>query len=170
GMAKGQQLPDGLGIAPAQAGTVLDRLLGSDFESSQIAVSTVELERRFAPLSISELAERIASAPPRAPKGRARPALTTPYVAATTPLEQDLVALWSEFIGVSPVGVEDSLFELGGDSLLAVQLLARVHRQYGVELPMKAFLTQPVVSTLALLIETQLIEQIEASSSVAAPE
>ncbi|HBY34627.1 MAG TPA: hypothetical protein DEH65_06530, partial [Delftia acidovorans] len=62
-----------------------------------------------------------------------------------------------------PVGVHDNLFELGGDSLLALQILGRVKKRFGVELHPAAFFKAPTVGELAVLVETRLIEEIEAT-------
>ncbi|MFD1692309.1 phosphopantetheine-binding protein [Azotobacter chroococcum] len=109
----------------------------------------------------SELAERLLSEPVARRQQHARPALQTEYVAPDGELEEDLAALWSEFLGISPIGVDDNLFELGGDSLLAIQLLARVRSAYGVELHPAALFRTPTVAALAMLVETRLIEEIE---------
>ena len=50
--------------------------------------------------------------------------LPTPYAAPEGELEEGLAALWTEALGIAPVGVHDNLFELGGDSLLAIRLLS----------------------------------------------
>ena len=58
------------------------------------------------------------------------------YVAPRNPIEETLAALWSELLGVDRVGVHDDFFTLGGHSLLATQLVSRVRRQLGVDLPL----------------------------------
>ncbi|HSF42471.1 MAG TPA: phosphopantetheine-binding protein, partial [Thermoanaerobaculia bacterium] len=58
------------------------------------------------------------------------------YVAPRNPIEETLAAIWGELLGVDRVGVEDDFFTLGGHSLLATQLVSRVRRQLGVDLPL----------------------------------
>ncbi|MCU0980175.1 MAG: phosphopantetheine-binding protein, partial [Pirellulaceae bacterium] len=53
---------------------------------------------------------------------RTRPDLNTPYEAARTPFEEDLVLAWCEILKLDRVGVHDNFFELGGDSLQAMIL------------------------------------------------
>jgi len=89
-----------------------------------------------------------------------RPALGVPYVAAEDDLSQGLAALFGELVGVAPVGIHDNLFELGGDSLLAIQLLARVRAAWGVSVRPVDFFKTPTVEALAVLVELLLIEQI----------
>ncbi|MBA4531487.1 non-ribosomal peptide synthetase [Brevibacillus halotolerans] len=49
------------------------------------------------------------------------------YVAPTTTLEETLAELWTEVLGVSQVGIHDNFFKLGGDSIKAIQIAARLN-------------------------------------------
>ncbi|NHN76931.1 SDR family NAD(P)-dependent oxidoreductase [Azotobacter chroococcum] len=160
GMAAGQRLPEEVGITAEQGGRLLEALLGGP-QTAQVLVSSLDLERQFAQVRSSELAGRLLPEPAARRQRHARPALQTAYLAPEGELEEDLAALWSEFLGISPIGVDDNLFELGGDSLLAIQLLARVRSAYGVELHPAALFKTPTVAALAMLVETRLIEEIE---------
>ena len=59
-----------------------------------------------------------------------RPELDSDYVAPRNDIERTLVGFWEELLGVAQVGVEDSFFDLGGHSLIAVRLFA--HDQEGL--------------------------------------
>lgn len=87
-------------------------------------------------------------------------ALDGDHVAPRDSLEQELVALWEEILGTREMGVRDDFFLVGGHSLLAVRLLARVERTYGINLPLATLLERPTVEALA--------EQIRAGRSNAA--
>src|SRR5690606_19196022 len=65
------------------------------------------------------------------------------YVAPRTQTEELLASIWGGLLGVSRVGREDSFFDLGGHSLLATQLVSRVRRTFGVELPQRALFEAP---------------------------
>lgn len=78
--------------------------------------------------SRSILAEVQAARPPRTSMAHA---LSTP-----TSLEEKIIEIWRSLLGTVSVGVLDDFFELGGDSLLAVQLLSRLQQQFGIDIPL----------------------------------
>lgn len=61
-----------------------------------------------------------------------RPALTIPFVAASNDLERRIAALWQAALGMDQIGIDDPIFELGGDSVLANQVLVEVNRVLGI--------------------------------------
>ena len=75
---------------------------------------------------------------------------------AKTPIEELLIALWSEVLGCTQVGIHDSFFELGGHSLLATQLIARVREMLEVEISLRAVFEAPTVARFALHVEQEL--------------
>ena len=66
--------------------------------------------------------------------GRERPNSGKPYIPPGTPLEQSLAAIWREILGLDRVGRDDDFFLLGGDSLSATRLIARVRHRLEVDL------------------------------------
>jgi acyl carrier protein len=58
----------------------------------------------------------------------------TAYVAPRNALEARVVRIWEEVLAVAPIGVEDDFFDLGGESLHAFAVIARVQRDFGVAL------------------------------------
>ena len=78
-----------------------------------------------------------------------RPDLGETFVAPRDALELRLAGIVGETLGVSPVGVRDSVFDLGGDSLSTVELLLAVEDGFGVAVELGRFLDQPTVEGLA---------------------
>ncbi|WP_372893499.1 SDR family NAD(P)-dependent oxidoreductase [Rhodosalinus sp.] len=101
-----------------------------------------------------------------------RPVLEGDYVAPETPTEEALAQIWSALLGVAQVGAEDSFFDLGGHSLIAVRLFARVRKRFGVDLPISVLFEAPTVRACAALIEAETGgagETAEAATPEAAP-
>jgi amino acid adenylation domain-containing protein len=69
-----------------------------------------------------------------------------------TPTEERLVKIWREVFELSEIGVEDNFFTLGGDSLRAMQLVARIDEALGVELPLDCLFSTPTIAGVAGLI------------------
>ncbi|HLD77533.1 MAG TPA: phosphopantetheine-binding protein, partial [archaeon] len=83
----------------------------------------------------------------------ARPALSSAFVAPRSPLEEVLVGLWAQILGLERLGIHDNFFELGGHSLRATQVVSRVRETLGVEVPLRRFFEAPTVEGLALILQ-----------------
>ncbi|WP_437669408.1 type I polyketide synthase [Sorangium sp. So ce131] len=81
-----------------------------------------------------------------------RPDLNTAYVAPRDPLERAVAETWEKLFGIEQIGVHDDFFALGGDSLLAVQLISRLRSVVNMDLPGHSLLNAPTVAALAELI------------------
>ncbi len=76
------------------------------------------------------------------------------YVAPQTSIEEVLVKIWTEVLGIKRVGIRDNFFELGGHSLLATQLVSRVRDACGVELPLRCVFEAPTIAELSKIVES----------------
>jgi acyl transferase domain-containing protein len=71
------------------------------------------------------------------------------YAAPEDDLQRLLASFWSGVLGMSEIGVDDDFFELGGNSLVAVQLAARMREQLSVELPIASLFDHPTIRSIA---------------------
>jgi hypothetical protein len=77
-------------------------------------------------------------------------ATTTPFVAPVTPAERVVAGIWAELLGASaPIGVHDDFFALGGHSLSATQVVARIRAALGANLRLRTFFAGPTVAEIA---------------------
>src|SRR4030095_3437386 len=74
-----------------------------------------------------------------------RAALSSTSTAPRTPLEEVLAGLWAMVLGLTHVGIDDNFFQLGGDSIVATQLLSRIHNATHVEVSFSRFFETPTV-------------------------
>lgn len=84
------------------------------------------------------------------PAPDAREQRTGPVAEPQGEAESALAAIWAEVLGVTSVGRYDSFIALGGHSLLAVRAAARIHRRFGVEVPIAQFLDQSELCVMAV--------------------
>ena len=73
-------------------------------------------------------------------------------IAPRTEIEAELAAIWAELLRLEPVGFEDNYFDLGGTSLLAVDLFARIEHRFGKKLPLTSLIEAPTIEQLARLV------------------
>ncbi len=83
-----------------------------------------------------------------------RPNLTQPYVAPTTDVERKMAEVWQDVLGLEQVGIKDDFFELGGNSLLATQLVMQMREAFRMAVPLRDFFEAPTVAALSAVIET----------------
>ncbi|MEM9433529.1 MAG: beta-ketoacyl synthase N-terminal-like domain-containing protein [Pseudomonadota bacterium] len=81
-----------------------------------------------------------------------RPDLDSDYIAPENAIEERLAGFWADLLGVDEIGVEDSFFDLGGHSLIAVRLFAQIRKAYGVDFPISVLFEAPTIRKCAALI------------------
>ena len=78
--------------------------------------------------------------------------------------ERALAEIWSEALGEEATGLEQNFFEAGGDSLSAVQIVARVNARFGSEITVAEFLDTPTVAEVAARLVPTAVEEAEGST------
>ncbi len=129
----------------------LRKALSQTLPAHMMPSAFVPLERL--PLSANGKVDRKAlPAPPRT-----RPDIETPYRAAGTPVEATLCRLWADVLGLDGVGVDDPFLALGGDSLKAMRLAARVRDAFEVAIDLPVLLSKGTVAQMALAVAAALV-------------
>jgi acyl transferase domain-containing protein len=82
-----------------------------------------------------------------------RPNLHNTYIAPRDEIEQTIASIWQEFLGINQVGIHDDFFDLGGDSLLAVQLIPKLNETLQKSLSPHSLLQSSSIAALAALIK-----------------
>ncbi len=77
-----------------------------------------------------------------------RPNIQTPYKAPETDLEKNLVEIWQKVLGIAQIGIHDNFFEVGGDSILGVQIIAKAKR-VGIDLNANQLFQHHTIAELA---------------------
>ncbi|MBL8747825.1 MAG: amino acid adenylation domain-containing protein [Planctomycetes bacterium] len=127
------------GIRAQEAATVFARVL--DGKAAHVVVSTVPLDR--VRLAMTE------ARPTAAKKAKADSGAAAVADPPQGPVETRIAAVWGELLGASAIGRDDDFFALGGHSLNAVRMLARVRKELGVDLPLAALFEGPTVRAIA---------------------
>lgn len=81
-----------------------------------------------------------------------------------------LAEFWQELLGHHRFGPRDNFFDLGGHSLLVVQLMNRLNEEFDIDLPIKSFFKHPTIEQLSLLIDNELLRQIESANQTNEPD
>ncbi|MEO3754694.1 amino acid adenylation domain-containing protein [Streptomyces sp. B6B3] len=88
------------------------------------------------------------------------------YVAPRTPVEERLAGIWREVLGLGrPVGVHDSFFTLGGDSILSLQVIFRANQQ-GLYFTVKQLFQHQTIAELAPVVEQQDAPRVQAEQGL----
>jgi acyl carrier protein len=87
---------------------------------------------------------------------RAQFPLRRPYLEPRTPTEARLAEIWRVALGMDCVGVEDSYYDLGGDSVLAAVIFAEIEESFGIAIPMATLIDAPTVAELGSAIDSRL--------------
>ncbi|HMF72991.1 MAG TPA: non-ribosomal peptide synthetase, partial [Flavitalea sp.] len=72
---------------------------------------------------------------------------------ASTDEEKLLTQIWKDKLNIKEVGIHDDFFSVGGNSLIAIQLISAITKQTGISIPMTALFKAPTIYSLARLIE-----------------
>lgn len=92
--------------------------------------------------------------------GVGRPDLQAAYEAPRNPIEGLLARLWQEVLGIENIGIHDSFFELGGESIKAARFLNRLQEEFGEVVYVVALFDAPTIARLASYLEVHYREAV----------
>ncbi len=146
-----QGQPALIGIAPAEGVEAFRRVL-SRVRSPQVAVVVRDLPGLIAQAGrkresiLADLEKHQAAKP-----AHARPSLKSTYVAPRNDTEETMARIWQGALGIDAIGINDNFFDLGGDSVLGIQIVARAAEAEIQMTPAQLFQHQTIAELVAVL-------------------
>ena len=136
------------------AGSELRNYLRSKLPDYMVPGAFVELDAL--PLTANGKINRLALPAPERGGGEVEKG----YIAPQTPVEETLADIWSAVLGIGRVGVHDNFFDLGGDSILSIQIVARA-QQAGIPFTARQMFEEQTIAGIARLAGTASVIQAE---------
>jgi acyl transferase domain-containing protein/acyl carrier protein len=132
-------------------------------EGTQIILSKVDINiRKNHIFSLNSLVSPTSTNQLDLSSHYSRPSLSNSYVAPTNELEKQITEIWQEVLGIAEIGIYDNFYELGGDSLIATQLVSRLRTKFPVDLPLRDILFEAMIpAKQAEIVEQLLLAKIE---------
>lgn len=158
-------------MTPAESTEAFKRVVTMAL-ADQVVISATDLQARLGQLARAEShgskgkaaasgpaekAEQQPSAPSNSNGNQART-----FVAPRNELEQAIAEIWQQVLGLERVGIHDDFFDLGGDSLLATRVFARLRDTFEMSLPLRTIFETPTVAQLVELIEQTIVAEVSA--------
>ncbi|WP_410606658.1 type I polyketide synthase [Amycolatopsis sp. lyj-109] len=133
----------------AEAGcALLDKLAGHGVRGTVVALRQDLPTARRELAALNDLGGLIEAAPAPA-KRYPRPPLRTEYAAPRGELETDIAGVWGEFLGIDAVGVHDPFFDLGGNSLVGMAMVAALEKRLDRRIAPAVLFGHPTVAAFA---------------------
>ena len=93
-----------------------------------------------------------------------RPMIDIEFVAPQTEFEELVAEIWQEVLNISEIGIYDNFLEIGGNSLIAIRIMARINEAFELNIPLNRIFEMPTIANLAAHIEeviTKLLAEME---------
>jgi acyl transferase domain-containing protein/acyl carrier protein len=154
------------GILNSEGVAVFERILASGLP--QVIVSTqdlagrIELGKSFTGESFLDELRKSGETQPHS----SRRVLGTSYVKAGSNLEQQIAEVWQRVLGTEQVGVNDNFFDLGGNSLLGLQLVSELSRELDLAIAPVTLFEFPTIKALASHLNPQETVPVEEKRSM----
>jgi NAD(P)-dependent dehydrogenase (short-subunit alcohol dehydrogenase family)/acyl carrier protein len=144
------------GISPREGTEALSRILRHGL--SQVVVSPQDLASLTAEADALVTAQALTAlhGPQSTAETYSRSGRNRPYVPPSTENERRMAGLWEEILGIRPISMEDTFFELGGDSLSALRMVARAKHALNLPLTVEDVYAHPTPRALASTVRGQI--------------
>lgn len=134
-----------LGISASEGVKVFERIMEM-VPVVRLVISSGNLNYRIA----QWISKSNVDTNPKVPKNaHPRPDHIGMYTAPSTSTQHKLTDQWEQLLGINGIGIHDSFFELGGNSLLLTQLVALIRRYFKAELTLSTLFEQPTIAEMA---------------------
>ena len=133
---------------PAPASSLVRRRLEKHLPGYMVPTAYVFLERL--PISLNGKIDRKALPSPEVVAGHPD---EEEFLAPATPVERQLAGIWEEVLHREPIGIRENFFDIGGHSLSAMRVMARVRGVFDLEIPVSSLFQSPTIETLAMAID-----------------
>jgi acyl transferase domain-containing protein/acyl carrier protein len=157
GVSKAQESMQALGatvteftMTPEEGVCAFARALTSD--ETRLVHSTGDLDTRVRQWV---MLDALATRPVASLETVSRPELATAYVPANNEFERRLAGIWQSVLGIGQIGIHDNFFDLGGNSLIGLQLVSKIQKELGVQVPATALFEAPTVNALAKYLQPE---------------
>ncbi len=151
-----RQLRDQYGITFQEGDEILPRILAAGLPQLLVLPQGIEkahqqIQALFSYSSAEASSEQLLRQGTRS----SRPALRNPYVAPSNTIEHKIAAIWQDCLGIENIGIHDPFFELGGNSLLGLHVIAQLEKELGLQLSVAVLFEYPTIALLAATLEAK---------------
>ena len=147
-------------MLPTEAIQAFDRIVANGI-TGQVVNSTGDLETRLDQWVRLVSVRGTDGSRGEATTSHPRPELMVPYAAPTNETEERIAEIWQNLLGIESIGIYDNFLELGGHSLIAIQVISRLRQTFQVNLSLSLVLMAPTISELAIAVEIAIIDELE---------
>ena len=144
-------LPEKCALAPS----VLKKRLKRVLPSYMVPSAFVLLDRL--PLNANGKVDTQALAALAATQDPDAPRADEAFAAPRSETEKTLAGLWDELLKAGPIGIHDDFFDLGGQSMMAIQLVAHIRDAFGVDVALRNLFERPTIAALADLVDAMVL-------------
>lgn len=128
---------------------------------NQVIVAKGNIQERFKKYILDRMEEVDSVSKTTIVSSINRSSISNQYVEPSTNTEKKLVEIWTGFLNINNIGIEDDFFELGGDSLKGMALLKLIMKEFGVKINLVELFETASVKTLASKIDMELSEVVK---------